>query len=150
MLVCMTWIFGLCLFPLLNNPQEENLIDAVLSPHLTSPQCARKASLGYSCAFMSTSLLPHPSTLGRILAKVCQSFMECSSLSASCFPQLAQSPWQTHYSASLWFCPEHQSKQSSCVCQNTDSTSPCSESIRSICITGFQVYFAYHFSTLAI
>lgn len=27
--------------------------------------------------------------------------------------------------------PKHQSKQSFCVCQNTDSTSPCSESIRS-------------------
>lgn len=69
-----------------------------LSSH--QPPVCQKASLGYSCAFISTWLLRHPSTLRRILAKACQSFMECSSLSASCFPQLTQSPWQTHYSAS--------------------------------------------------
>lgn len=34
-------------------------------------------------------------------------------------------------SSSASILPKHQSKQSFCVCQNTDSASPCSESIRS-------------------
>lgn len=148
----MTWIFGLCLFPLLNNPQEENLVDAVLPPHLPSPQCARKASLGYSCTFISTSLLPHPSTLGRILAEAC---LVSLSWSVPAFLHPA-SP----YSHSLHGKHTIQHLRGSVpnISLNSHPVSvkiltallPAPRASDPICITGFQVYFAYHFSTLAI
>lgn len=39
-----------------------------------------------------------------------------------------------HQPAPPWLCPEHQSKQSFGVCQNTDSASPSSETSDPICI----------------
>ena len=102
--------FGPCLF-LLNNPKEADMVNAALpfSPHpaTSMPVCR---------AFIFISSLLPPSSLRRIPVQACQSVTEVSTPSPNAPPP----------STSLAL-----SWTSACGCQNTDSASPCSESIRS-------------------
>lgn len=92
-------------------PKETEAVNAVLpfSAHHT-------ASIPASCAFIFYPLFPLP-LLEENSCSACQSVTEVSS-SAPYPPPPPLAPPR--------LCPEHQS-----VCQNTDSASPCSESIGS-------------------
>lgn len=146
----MTWIFGLCLFPLLNNPQEEKLVDAVLPPLLTSPQCARKAASGIPVPLCPHHFCPTPPLWEEFL----QRFVSLSQSVPASLHSASPNSHSLHGKHTI----QHFHGSVPNISLNSHPVSvkiltallPAPRASDPICITGFQVYFAYHFSTLAI